>query len=357
MKTYIFGTTMAGESVPAYILENEYLQVEVLAWGATIRRLYVKALQRDVVLGYDDFSSYERNEPYLGASIGPVANRLAYGKYCWQGEERQLSCNAGSHHLHSAEAGLSHRLWGLKESTKEGQLCLQTTLDGSAYGYPASLTVVLRLALVGMAVELQYAYVTAEDSFVNLTNHGYFNLQGQGTVENHTLWIPASLYTPMDESQIPRESVEPLPPALDFREEQKVGLMLAKYADILAPFKGYDHNYIVRPPKGYAVDCQSEGGIPQRASLMGTGKLSLCGRFEVEDLSLQIFSDAPAFQLYTGNWLNGTGKKGERYEAHSGMCIEPQFTPNDINMMSFRESFTEKDKKYLRTILYDFALP
>ena len=226
-------------------------------------------------------------------------------------------------------------------------LVLGETVPTRTDGFPGTLRIRLKAILTGQELRLVYTYMTSENSVVNVTNHSYFNLSGAPTVEDHEVSLGAERFALMDDNQIPTgviEGVQGTP--FDLRPWTRIGKALETYKDVLAPLRGYDHHYVLRSPH--------EELTPQPFADEDDRYLQLCGRIRVPDLELQVLSDAPGYQFYTGNWLDETGRNGAVYTQHSGCCIEPQFLPNDCNTPGFGESYTKANQVYERVIVFRF---
>lgn len=368
-----------GQKAHRFTFETKDTVVSISDYGATLVDWIDKTVQRNLVLGYESVEAYHSQGGHVGATVGPVANRIAGAAYDWNGTVKRLEANQGPNSLHSGKANIGHVLW--HTIALEGNLVDETISEDTAWtalqdslvrygdeqwklehghlmnawnsphrpedtrmpkgvwgiisrsetsGFPSDVYVYMALYMEGTTVDLVYYYISMYDTFVNLTNHSYFNLLGTGDVRSHTVQIPSSQYMPYGEHQIVQldgASVEGTP--FDFRESQVLGTMLDRWESELAPYKGYDHDYVVEE-KG----------------------LALLGTFSVPDLALDFYSDSPHMQLYTGNWLDAEGRHGESYHQWSGMCIEPQFVPNDINMEGYGESRVAACEWYSRTIRY-----
>ncbi len=358
---YQKGTLKDGRPVYAYTLENEWLQVEVMDLGATLTKFVVKeeayqntivgareevflvggkevrmpsvSIGRDIVLGYDTIAAYEEEHANIGATIGRFANRIAEGKVVWNGEERLFDINNEPNHLHGGSKGIKHHLFSSLMIGEEVRM--MTRAFEAEDGYPGDLSVTVCYSLEGKSLRIRYLYSSTEDSFANITNHAYFNLHGVRAgkdVLDHQLTLHTDKYTPFGEYQIPTGDIASVKGTIyDFTEPKVVGEVLEVGKEELLPYRGFDHNYVYT----------------------GAGEVVPMATIFVEDLVLQISSDAPCAQLYTGNWLNGEVGKGQvLYSAHSGICVEPQHIPNDINFSKWKNSYMIKDTVYERTIVF-----
>lgn len=380
MKRFDWGTTANGDPVTMYELESNTIKLRVIDRGATIVDFIVKPLQRNIVLGYNSLSGYEGGTAYLGATVGRVANRIADARCEIDGTEYSWQSNNGPNLLHSGEHSLSFAVWHLvpqsaKQAFNYDKITLATLIRSEEDGFPGDLRVQLDIIVNGTDVNLTFRYMTSRNSVVNITGHSYFNLNGmdsdtctntdivakearkvQSLITNHQLRLDAVRYMPFGENQIPTGHiaiVERTP--FDFSVWRTLGNSLTAYKDELEEYRGYDHHYVLRLP---TANKQFTAPVNTHFSDMDdmTKRLSLCGAMHVDDLSLEVYSDAPGFQLYTGNWLDETGRNGVYYGPYSGLCIEPQFAPNDVNMPNFGESLTKGGTIYERHITYKVNL-
>ena len=337
MKVESFGHLQNGQEAKLYTLENDTLRVQISNYGATIVAVYDKVLERHLALGYDSVQDYEVRHGQLGATVGRVANRIANANYTWNGVVHQLEANNGPNLLHSGKGNIGHRLWDVvEEDCSDTAVHLSHTITSEEDGFPGDLYVEAVFRVVEETLVVTYVYTTSKDSFVNLTNHVYYNLHGEGDLSGHVLELGAHQYMPFGEHQIPQiepASVEGTP--FDFRKGMDLQKALDYYADVLHPYKGYDHDFVTA-----SVD-----GLDTEDSVVPFAVL------QAKDVTAVFHTDAPHFQVYTGNWLNETGRD-RQYGSHAGIAIEPQFVPNDINVNG--ESKTKADTVYERTIAYSF---
>lgn len=339
MRQYIYGVDETGRTVQGYELSNEEIMVRFIDYGARLTDFIVRPLARNIVLGFPSLEGYLHDGASLGATVGRVANRIADACFTINGKTYSFSPNDGTHLLHSGSAGLGTILWHQGElppgvstvmSDADDSVCLTVTMPGEIDGFPGDAEVYMMAGLYGKELRLTYYYRTTEDSVVNITNHSYFNLNGTGDILDHEVRLYAAHYAPFGRPQIPDGSVVTVKGSpFDFTAWQQMGRQLHKYTKELALYRGYDHHYVTQPPMM---------NMP-------------CGSFRTCDITLTISSDAPGFQLYTGNWLDDAAGR-EAYGPYAGICIEPQFIPNDVNLPAFRQSLTKKDCWYRRTIAY-----
>lgn len=326
-----FGVTRAGEAVTCYELKNESgMTVSVLDYGCTIQRILVPDRSGrlvNVALGYDDLSSYEQGNCYFGAFVGRYANRIRNARFSLDGTEYCLNPNDGENHLHGV---FPHRVFFASVDADS----LVFTRRSPAYeeGFPGTLDVCVRLKLTEEnAIELTYEAETDAPTVVNFTNHTYFNLNGAGTVLNHTLRLNADAYAEADANLIPTGrvlSVEGTP--LDFRLPHPVGERLSQAG-------GYDHHYVLQP------------GDQPFAELVG----------DRTGIRMTTSTTQPGVQLYSGNYVHADsapfGKDGQRYEQYAGLCLETQHAPDSPNHPSFPSTVLRPGENYFEKTVYRFA--
>lgn len=343
-----FGTTAAGKPVEIYTLKNDHgMTVRVMTRGATVVSVLVpdrNGKTADVVLGFDDVSGYESpRNGFFGCTTGRVANRIAGGKFTLQGKEYTLATNNGPNHLHGGtKRSLDKVIWkATPEETPQGPSVTftYTSPDGEE-GYPGNLTCTVRFTLKRAQnhLEIDYRATTDQTTPVNLTNHSYFNLAGEGseTVLNHQLQLFADKYTPTDETLIPTgEIAEVAGTPLDFRQPHAIGERIGALDDWAG--MGYDHNYVVNGPAG---------------TLRPVAKLTdpESGRI------LEIECTEPGVQFYSGNHLRGALGKGDKpYPRRSALCLETQHYPDSVNHPQFPSTLLEPGQTYHQLCVWKFS--
>jgi len=343
-----FGMTAEGEAVQIFTLSNSRgMSARIMSRGATIVSLNVpdrSGTCADVVLGYDSVAGYESpGNQYFGAATGRVCNRIAKGEFTLEGKTYKLAVNNGPNHLHGGGSrSLDKVVWqgkGFETAEGTGVSFFYTSLDGEE-GYPGTLTITVNYLLKKSSNDLVITYkaVTDQATPVNLTNHSYFNLDGagNGTILDHRLQIHADQYTPNDETQIPTGEVAALEGSpLDFRAPLAVGARIDQVEETEA--KGYDFNYVI---KGNAGTVRPVARLSSAAS----------GRV------LEIDSDTPAVQLYTGNHLKGQiGKGGKEYQRRGALCLETQSYPDAVNHPKFPSVILKPGAIYEQTTIWKFS--
>lgn len=342
-----FGKTADGVAVEEYTLTNKNgVVAKLITRGATLTQMHVPdraGKLADVVLGFDDVAGYEsdRNQ-YFGCTTGRVCNRIAKGKFSVGGKEFSVAVNNGPNHLHGGLArSLDKVVWAASASeTAHGQQVIFTysSPDGEE-GYPGELKCKVTYTLTDKnELRIDYEATTNKATPVNLTNHSYFNLGGEGsaTVLNHELQINAAKYTPTDDTLIPTGKIEAVAGTpLDFTKSTVIGARIAQVDGTAAI--GYDHNYV--------LDAQS-GALAVAAKV----KDPKSGRV------LTVSTTEPGVQLYTGNFLKDqAGKGGKKYPHRSAMCLETQHYPNSVNLPSFPSTILEPGKTYRHTCVFGFS--
>jgi aldose 1-epimerase len=316
--------------------------VKIITYGATVTQIWVPdhaGKQADIVLGFDDFPGYIRNDPWFGAIVGRVANRIAKGKFTLDGREYSLEINNPPNNLHSGMKDLSRVVWkGEGITVPRGAAVRFTYLspDGDE-GFPGKLSLIVTYTLTDRnELKIDYSAKTDKATPVNLTNHSYFNLGGGPDILADVAFIDADRYTPLDSTQIPTGEVAPVKGTpLDFTKPTAIG---ERIAEMKGDPGGYDHNLVLR-------------GEP--------GKLRLAARVSdpVSGRQLEVWTTEPAVQFYTANSLNGSiaGKGGVRYAKHSAFCLETQHYPDSVNHPNFPSTILKPGSTYRQETIYRFS--
>lgn len=336
----LFGKTKEGLDANCYVLTNKYnMQVEILNYGATIKSIKVPCTKLDnlvdVALGFDDLESYENDGCYIGSTVGRVANRIKRGKFKINNEDYQVSVNNGDNHLHGGFDGFNRKIWNCTIINEYSLKMSYRSVDGEE-GYSGNLDVDVVFSLSDdNELSICYTATTDKDTLVNLTNHTYFNLDGNGTTEKHLLQINSKQITLGDEDGIPTGYLmNVLDTHLDFTKEKEIGLHVDSNCNEIKERGGFDHNYILEYDGN--INLVSEAKSLETGIKMGT------------------LTNQRGMQLYTGNYLSGTGKNGETYKKLSGFCLETQNFPNAINIPNFFSGILKKDEIYDHKTIYKF---
>jgi aldose 1-epimerase len=340
-----FGTLPSGEKISLYKFRNANgLEAGVINCGG--RLVSLKTPDRsghfeDIVLGFDDLGGYCAKNPYFGALVGRYANRIANGQFSLDGHTYNLVKNSGANSLHGGAAGFDKVVWNARRTAVDGTPALELTYvsaDGEE-GYPGALKVRVVYALTEQnELRIDYHATTDKRTVLNLTNHSYFDLSGQGkaNVLDHIVTIHADRFTPINENLIPTgdlQSVENTP--FDFRNPMRVGDRIDEKNEQLKLALGYDHNYVLKPVAGRPL-------LAARAVHPGSGR------------ALELFTTQPGVQFYTGNHLDGTvkGKNGVVYGFRSGFCLETQHFPDSPNHPNFPSTELSPGQVYQATTIF-----
>jgi aldose 1-epimerase len=349
-----FGKTQDGTPVDLYTLTNRHgMTAKVMTLGATLTELIVPdrtGQMANVALGFDRIEPYLAGTPYFGATVGRVANRIAKGTFTLNGKTYHLATNDGPHHLHGGKAGFDKAVWKAEVLPATGGQAVKFTHrspDGDE-GYPGTLDVTVTYTLTDAnELRLDYTATTDKPTPLNLTNHAYFNLAGEGNglVLDHVLTIAASRYTPADDLLIPTGQILPVKGTpFDFTAPTPIGARIETVP--VAPPVGYDQNFVLDKPRS--------------SGLAGARALPLAARV-VEPKSgrtMEVRTSEPAIQLYTGNFLDGTikNRSGVPYRKHSAFCLETQHYPDSVNHPDFPSTILEPGRVFTSTTVYAFSV-
>ncbi|MFZ0308894.1 MAG: aldose epimerase family protein [Candidatus Sulfotelmatobacter sp.] len=339
-----FGSLEDGTAIDLYVLKNARgSSAKIITYGATLTELWVKDRSGklgDIVLGFDNLQGYLGKHPWLGATVGRVANRIANGKFTLDGKEYSLEINDPPHSLHSGSKDLSRVVWKAKPVHERNGATVRFTYDSPEGdgGFPGRLLVMVLYRLTDdNELHLEYSAKTDKATPVNLTNHSYFNLNGNQNVLNEVLQLNAEKYTPVDATLIPTGKIAPVAGTpLDFTHATAIG---AHIAEMTGNPGGYDHNFVLAPE---------------------TGKLKLAARVfdESSGRQMEVWTTEPGVQFYSGNFLDGsiTGKRGVVYGKYSGFCLETQHFPNAVNQPAFPSVILRPPAIYSTQTIYKFSV-
>lgn len=341
-----FGTLADGSKVSAYTLTNaKGMKVTILNYGGIVSKIEVpdaSGKTTDVALGFDTLQGYVDGSPYFGCITGRVANRVANAKFTLDGTEYKLAANNGPHSLHGGKVGFDKRVWQAEPlSTPAGPaLKLTYTSKDGEEGYPGNLQTTVTYTLTDdNALRIDYKATTDKATPVNLTNHTYFNLagQGNGTILDHVLELAADKYTPADETLIPTGKIDPVAGTpFDFTKPTAIG---DRIKQIKGDPVGYDLNYV------HGMKREEK---PRKVATVTEPK---SGR------TLEVWTIEPGIQFYTGNFLDGKlkGKGGASYPQYGAFCLETQFFPDSPNQKNFPSVTLKPGQEYATTTIYKFG--
>jgi len=339
-----FGT-LSGQPVDIFTLRNANgIEVKATNYGAIITSIVTpdKAGKRgDITLGFDTFDEYLKNTPFFGALVGRYGNRIAKGTFTLDGKPYTLAVNNGPNHLHGGLKGFDKVLWkGEPVSGKTSVRFTRRSPDGEE-GYPGNLDVRVTYTLTDdNELVIDYHATTDKATPVNLTQHTYFNLAGEGDILGHQLMIDADRYTPVDETLIPTGRLAAVAGTpFDFRKPTPIGARIDQNDPQLKNGGGYDHNFVLN----------SKGPGRRLAARVVDPK---SGR------TLEVSTSQPGVQFYSGNFLDGTvkGKGGRAYQRRTGFCLETQHFPDSPNQPSFPTTILKPGQEYSTQTAFKFGV-
>jgi aldose 1-epimerase len=343
-----FGTLEDGGKVTLYTLTNPSgAEVKIINFGATVVSLKVPDRQgklRDVVLGYDDLEAYVKDKDFFGVTVGRFGNRIGAGKFTLDGKTYQLDLNNGPNHLHGGAHGIYKKLWKAESAkSKEGPSVKLTYVspDGEE-GYPGKVTLIVTYTLTNKnGLRIDYRGTTDKPTVLNLAHHAYWNLSGDPTqtILDEELTIDADKTTPVDAGLIPTGKLADVTGTpMDFRKATKIGARIDVKDEQLEFGKGYDHNWVLRSPAKKVR--------------------KVVELFDARSgIVMQILTDQPGLQFYSGNFLNGTihGKQGVAYQHRTAVVLEAQLFPDAPNHPTFPSATLRPGHTYTQTTTYQFS--
>jgi len=346
-------TTTDFDSIKLYTLTNEAgTTVKITNYGAIVTSIVTAdrdGKYADIALGYNSVEEYMNavDRPYFGAVVGRYGNRIAKGTFKLGGETYSLAINNSPNHLHGGIIGFDKVVWNARPITGKGFTGLELTYlaKDREEGYPGNLQckVVYKLNNTN-ELSIQYIATTDKATPVNLTNHTYFNLagEGSGTILDHQLSINADHYTPVDETLIPTGAIAPVKGTpFDFTTAKTIGRDVGQDNEQLKFGLGYDHNFVLNKPK--------QAG---EMTLAATVLEPVSGRF------MEVLTQEPGVQFYCGNFLDGRlkGKSGKPYVHRGGFCLETQHYPDSPNQKSFPTTILQPGETYSTQTIYRFSV-
>ena len=343
--TQSFGS-FGGKDVSLYTLTNKKGDVLKLSnYGAVIVEIIVpdrNGKKENVTLGYDSFDGYVNGDPYFGKVVGQYANRIAKGKFSIDGFEYTLAINNAPNALHGGPTGWHSRVWDAQVMKNTDFPAVRFTYNkpDMEEGFPGNVIAeVVYTWTDNDEIILDYKVTTDKKTIVNITNHAYFNLHGAGTgdILDHEAVIKAASFTPVDSTLIPTGDIRPVEGTpFDFRTPHLIGERIGADYDQLKLGGGYDHNFV--------LDNAEE--VDAMVYDPSTGRV------------LEVLTDQPGVQLYTGNFLNGTqtGHGGKVYNYRSGFCLETQHFPDSPNQAAFPSVILMPEEPFLTSTTFRFSI-
>lgn len=345
IKKEVFGTTKSGQKIYRCWLENSKgMRAGVINYGAILVNLFVPDKEGnadDVVLGYDTLEPYFENGGFFGATVGPNANRIGGAAFTIDGQRCQLDVNDGENNLHShKELGYHKRVWDMTE--KDNSVIFSLEDEDGNMGFPGNKKVQVTYTLTeDNELQIKYEAESDKKTVINMTNHTYFNLagQGKGTIHDHVLELKASAYTPVVPGAIPTGELAAVAGTpFDFTKAKKIGAEIDSDNEQLRLTGGYDHNWVIDG---------ADGTLREFAVV----------REPVSGREMRAYTDLPGVQFYAGNAVDKrVGKAGREYGPRGGLCLETQYFPDTPNKPDFPSSVFGPDRKYESMTVYKFDI-
>ncbi len=340
----VFGTDKKSrKAVYEYSIKNDKgMCAKILNYGGIIRELWVpdkNGKLADVVLGHDDLMPYYENEGFLGVAVGPSANRIGGAKFEIDGVEYQIPVNENENNLHSdKENGYHVRVFDVEEGKNSIKSWLQDE-DGSMR-FPGNKKLEITYTVTEEnELRIDYHFTSDKRTVLNPTNHSYFNLRGQdgGSIEDHTLWLKASCYTPVAAGSIPTGEIAPVEGTpMDFTAPKVIGKEIGEDFEQLKIGGGYDHNWVLDHADGQLQ-------LVAKVTAPGTSRV------------MKVYTSLPGIQFYAGNFLGEQeGKLGEKYHNRCGLALETQYFPDSIHKENFPDVVFGPDRQYISSTVYQF---
>lgn len=338
-----FGAMPDGTHIPIYTLQDGALRARIMTYGARIVSLEVpdrSGKLADVVLGYDSLAPYTADhKTYFGAIVGRYANRIAHGSFVLNGKRYTLPKNDGDNTLHGGTAGFDSRVWTAHEIPHGVEMTLVS--KNGDQGFPGTLTTHVRYTLAGHTLQIEFSATTDADTVINLANHSYFNLSGEGngTILHDLLTIPAERYTPINANLIPTGQLTPVVGTpLDYRHATAIGKRIDEDNEQLHYARGYDFNFVLEQNNSAPLHEAARVQDPESSRV------------------LTVETTQPGVQFYTGNFLNGVhGKHGHIYNKHAAFCLETQHFPDSPNQPNFPSTELKPGQTFRSVTKYIFS--
>ena len=342
-----FQTTIDGKQTNLYVLKNGKMQVNITNYGARIVSIMIpdkNGKLTDVAIGYDAVKPYaDGGDTYFGAIVGRYGNRIAKGKFTLDGKVYTLAKNNGANSLHGGTKGFSRKVWDAQQTSDSSLILSYISGDGEE-GYPGTLNVQVTYTVSSNnKLKIDYQASTDKSTVLNLTNHCYFNLNGQGsgTINNHLVMINADRFTPVDSTLIPTgklEAVKGTP--FDFTKPTAIAAHVNDSANQQVKFgKGYDHNFVLN----------SKGNINTKAA-------EVVG--DASGIVMDVYTTQPGLQFYGGNFMDGTHtiKDNQKDAFRTAFCMETQHYPDSPNQLNFPSTELKPGQQYKATTIYAFSV-
>ena len=342
-----FGKLKDGRAAEVYTLKNADLELQVMNYGARVVALRTRdrsGAMGDVALGYRSVEGYQNENPsaktYFGVTAGRYANRIRGGRFALDGRTYQIPPNNNGNALHGGLHAFDEQLWKASPIADGVEFTLLSK-DGEM-GFPGNLSVHVRYTLAGPAIHIRYSATTDKTTVLNLTNHTYFNLGGEGSgdILDEVLMLNADRYTPVDAGLIPEGGAQPVAGTpFDFTRPTAIGARIHAANNQLKLAGGYDHNWALNGPNGTMK-------LAAKLSDPKSGRV------------LTVSTTEPGIQFYSGNFLDGsyTGKAGAKYMKNGGLCLETQHFPDSPNQPEFPSTQLRPGQTFQSETVYAFSV-
>jgi aldose 1-epimerase len=341
-----FSQIIQSKPVQLHFLENDKgLAVGICNYGARITHFFIPDENNtDIVLGFNNLDGYlNAMERYHGVTVGPYANRINNAQFTLEHTTYQLEINNGKNSLHSGTTGFHHKIWDILE-VKKNTITLEVTNSDGEGGFPGNLNVQITFTLNNdNELKMDYSAISDQNTVINLTNHAYFNLNGEGsgTILNHHVKIDADEFVAIDETCIPTGellNVEDSP--FDFRTFKTIGQQITEVNKQLLMGAGYDHSFVLN---------KNENEFNFAAAAVG----------DLTGITLEVYTTEPAMQFYSGNFLNDQdkGKMDKSYKARTGFCFETQHHPDSPNQPQFPSTYLKAKQAFKSATVYKVIIP
>ena len=333
-----YGTTADGQEITQFLLSNKKgTSVNIINYGAIVTSVYLpdkEGTSENITLGFDSLAAYENKGPYFGAICGRYANRIKDGKFSLNGKEYQLAQNIPPNHLHGGESGFDKKVWAAESFSTKDEVGVRLSLvsPDDEEGYPGKLTLKVIYSLNNNnELKIDYTATSDQETPINVTNHCYWNLAGEGKILDHELVLNCDQYLPVTDEAIPTgelKSVKGTP--MDFTSAHKIGERINQVEG------GYDHCWVVNSSEKKPAFCA-------RVKDPGSGRV------------MEVYTTEPGVQFYTGNFLDGTPASGG-YPKNGGLCLEAQHFPNSPNQPEFPSTILKPGQVYEQTTIHKFSV-
>jgi aldose 1-epimerase len=338
-----FERVIDGKQTRLYLLKNKNgMEIAVTNYGGYLAGVWVSGKNGkliSVAVGFDDMEGLLNQTNYYGATIGRYGNRIAKGKFTLAGKEYNLHINNGPNSLHGGKKNFSHVVW---EGNQVDQQKVELTYlsEDMEEGFPGNLTVKITYRLTDdNAVEISYEATTDKTTVVNLTNHTYFNLNGEGSgdILDHQVQIAADNYTPVDSTMIPTGKIEPVKGTpFDFTRQKTIGSSIDAEDEQVKSGSGYDHNFVLNPHDIHTPVAKVTG--------------------DKSGIVMEVYTNEPGMQFYTGNFMSGTNtiRGGKRDVKRTAFAMETQHFPDSPNQPQFPPTTLKPGEVYRSKTIYKF---